>query len=226
MKLDTDEKEILDSVERGEWRSTGATQRERRRYGRYAEATFRKDRRVNIRLSGKDLEAIQKRALAEGLPYQTLISSLLHKYAAGRLIDGSIVAPGATLKRAAGVNRSRTVDKQLRFAIAHRRLIEVTYHGTVRVAEPYDYGFMRDTAALMMYQVRATGVPQGKSSRGWRLLDVSKIELLRVLEETFPGTRGKASSQLLLVNEMSLDPRHGHASRRRLQCGDIRRVTE
>jgi predicted DNA binding CopG/RHH family protein len=51
----------------------------------YAKATFRKDRRLNIRLSSKDLEAIQKRALAEGLPYQTLISSLLHKYASGRL---------------------------------------------------------------------------------------------------------------------------------------------
>jgi hypothetical protein len=48
-------------------------------------ATFREDRRLNIRLSSKDLEAIQKRALAEGLPYQTLISSLLHKYASGRL---------------------------------------------------------------------------------------------------------------------------------------------
>jgi len=55
------------------------------RYSRYAKATFRKDRRLNIRLSSKDLEAIQKRALAEGLPYQTLISSLLHKYASGRL---------------------------------------------------------------------------------------------------------------------------------------------
>ena len=52
---------------------------------RYAKATFRKDRRLNIRLSSKDLEAIQKRALAEGLPYQTLIASLLHKYASGRL---------------------------------------------------------------------------------------------------------------------------------------------
>jgi hypothetical protein len=46
--------------------------RERVRYSRYAKATFRKDRRLNIRLSSKDLEAIQKRALAEGLPYQTL----------------------------------------------------------------------------------------------------------------------------------------------------------
>ena len=49
------------------------------------QGAFRKDRRLNIRLSSKDLEAIQKRALAEGLPYQTLISSLLHKYASGRL---------------------------------------------------------------------------------------------------------------------------------------------
>jgi predicted DNA binding CopG/RHH family protein len=44
-------------------------------------ATFRKDRRLNIRLSSKDLEAIQKRALAEVVPYQTLTSSLLHRYA-------------------------------------------------------------------------------------------------------------------------------------------------
>jgi predicted DNA binding CopG/RHH family protein len=85
MKLEADERELLESVERGEWNSTGGGKRARARYSRYAKATFRKDRRLNIRLSGKDLEAIQKRALAEGLPYQTLISSLLHKYAAGRL---------------------------------------------------------------------------------------------------------------------------------------------
>ena len=85
MKKDADEKELLDSVERGEWESAGGGKRERTRYSRYAKATFRKDRRLNIRLSSKDLEAIQKRALAEGLPYQTLIASLLHKYATGRL---------------------------------------------------------------------------------------------------------------------------------------------
>lgn len=83
-KLDADEKELLESFERGEWKSTG-NKRERARYARYARATFRKDRRLNIRLSSRDLEAIQKRALAEGLPYQTLIASLLHKYATGRL---------------------------------------------------------------------------------------------------------------------------------------------
>ena len=84
-KIDADEKELLESVERGEWRSDGDGKRERTRYSRYAKTTFRKDRRLNIRLSSKDLEAIQKRALAEGLPYQTLISSLLHKYTTGRL---------------------------------------------------------------------------------------------------------------------------------------------
>lgn len=85
MKLDAEEKDIVDSVDRGEWRSSGATKRDKGRYVRYAKATFRKDRRLNIRISSKDLEAIQKRALEEGLPYQTLISSLLHKYASGRL---------------------------------------------------------------------------------------------------------------------------------------------
>jgi len=85
MKIDADEKELLESVERGEWKPAGRGKRERTRYARYAKATFRTDRRLNIRLSSKDLEVIQKRALAEGLPYQALIASLLHKYAAGRL---------------------------------------------------------------------------------------------------------------------------------------------
>jgi predicted DNA binding CopG/RHH family protein len=85
MKADADEKELLESVERGEWKSAGGGKRGRARYSLYAKATFRKDRRLNIRLSSKDLEVIQKRALAEDLPCQTLISSLLHKYAAGRL---------------------------------------------------------------------------------------------------------------------------------------------
>jgi predicted DNA binding CopG/RHH family protein len=85
MRLDASEKAILESVERGEWRSARGAKRERSRYIRYAKATFRKDRRLNIRISSKDLDAIQKRALEEGLPYQTLIASLLHKYASGRL---------------------------------------------------------------------------------------------------------------------------------------------
>ncbi len=86
-KLDRKEKELLESVERGEWTSIRRLESERGRYQTYAESTFKKNRRVNIRISEKDLEAIQKRALEEGIPYQTLIASLLHKYASGRLID-------------------------------------------------------------------------------------------------------------------------------------------
>ena len=85
MKLEMDEKQLRESVERGEWTSSAGGNPEIQRYTQYAKATFRKDRRLNIRISSKDLEAIQKRALVEGLPYQTLIASLLHKYAAGRL---------------------------------------------------------------------------------------------------------------------------------------------
>ncbi len=85
MKLDPKEKELLHSVERGEWRPVPGLKSAKKRYSRYAASTLRKDRRVNIRISRKDLEAIQKRAVEEGLPYQTLISSLLHKYVAGRL---------------------------------------------------------------------------------------------------------------------------------------------
>jgi predicted DNA binding CopG/RHH family protein len=85
LKIDAKEKELLKSVERGEWKSAGAGKRERTRYSRYGEAMFRRDRRLNIRLSSKDLEAIQNRALSEDLPYQTTIASLSHKYAIGRL---------------------------------------------------------------------------------------------------------------------------------------------
>jgi predicted DNA binding CopG/RHH family protein len=84
-KLDKSERELLKSVESGEWRSVADKEDELKRYGEYARATFKKDRRVNIRISGKDLDALQKRALREGIPYQTLISSILHKYVSGCL---------------------------------------------------------------------------------------------------------------------------------------------
>ena len=83
MKIDAHEKKLLESVEGGEWNSAGSGKRERARYSRYAKATFRKDRRLNIRLSSKDLEAIRKRAIAEGLPYQCFLarSARLVRYA-------------------------------------------------------------------------------------------------------------------------------------------------
>ena len=85
--LDKEEREILESYEQDEWVPVAHPEAERERYRSYAEATFKKDKRVNIRISQKDLEAIQKRALEEGIPYQTLIASVLHKYLSGRLVE-------------------------------------------------------------------------------------------------------------------------------------------
>jgi len=86
-KLDPEERELLDSFKRGEWQSIERGREAFARYRDYARTTFKKDRRVNIRISRKDLEALQKRALEEGIPYQTLLASILHKYAAGRLVE-------------------------------------------------------------------------------------------------------------------------------------------
>lgn len=94
MKLDKSEKELLESVEHGEWKSSPKTKSDIRRFQEYAKATFKNDRRINIRISSHDLVAIQKRALEEGLPYQTLIASLLHKYASGRLVDRETLTTG------------------------------------------------------------------------------------------------------------------------------------
>ena len=87
IKLDAEEKELLTSYEADEWQSVGNVKAEKQTYSEYATATFKKDKRVNIRISSKDLEALQKRALEEGLPYQTLIASVLHKFVSGRLVD-------------------------------------------------------------------------------------------------------------------------------------------
>lgn len=85
-KLTQEEQELRTAVERGEWRSVKALEKERARYQGYARATLKKDRRINIRLSQKDLEALQTLALEEGIPYQTLIASILHKYVSGSLV--------------------------------------------------------------------------------------------------------------------------------------------
>ena len=67
-KLDKEEQEILDSFERGEWKSVKNLKREIERHQAYARNTLKKDRRVNIRISSKDLEEIQSIAVADGLP--------------------------------------------------------------------------------------------------------------------------------------------------------------
>ncbi len=87
MKMNKEEKTMLASVEKGEWKSVRGAKGKIIKYQAYAKATFRKDKRVNIRISEKDLVGIQKKAVEEGLPYQTLISSVLHKFISGRLTE-------------------------------------------------------------------------------------------------------------------------------------------
>ena len=85
--LDPEEREILDSFEKGKLKRTRTVERDLKHHRAVAEATFKKDARINIRLSSRDLRALQVRALQEGIPYQTLVSSVLHKYVEGQLID-------------------------------------------------------------------------------------------------------------------------------------------
>lgn len=89
MKLTKEEKELLESVEGGEWHQVPGFKKEAERFRAAAQATLRKDKRVNIRMTERDLLRFQKKALSEGLPYQTLISSILHKYISGRLVEKS-----------------------------------------------------------------------------------------------------------------------------------------
>ena len=87
MKIDKEEKDILDAYENGEIKASTPTKNEIAQVKTMAENTFRKDRRVTIRLYDHDLKGIQKKALEKGIPYQTLISSMIHQYVEGDLTE-------------------------------------------------------------------------------------------------------------------------------------------
>lgn len=78
-KLNTEDQEMLEAFEAGEFESDLKDER-RTQLAQLAKETIRKDKRINIRISSRDLEALQRRAIEEGLPYQSLVSSVLHKY--------------------------------------------------------------------------------------------------------------------------------------------------
>jgi len=86
-KFDQEELEILESFEKGEWRSVADLDKRKAELKASAAATLRKDKRVNIRISERVLRELQRQAVREGLPYQTFISSILHKYANGSLVE-------------------------------------------------------------------------------------------------------------------------------------------
>ena len=86
-KLDKEEQDLLDSFEHGEWSPVADRKREIARHVGYAKNTLAKDRRVNIRISSKDLEELQAIAVEDGMPYQTLMASVLHRFVSGRFVE-------------------------------------------------------------------------------------------------------------------------------------------
>ncbi len=88
--LEAEEIELLDSLESNEWNSVENLKNEIASHQMIARNTLKKDKRVNLRMSSKDLEDIKAYAVEEGLPYQTLMSSVLHKFISGRLVDRQV----------------------------------------------------------------------------------------------------------------------------------------
>lgn len=84
MKFDDKERDLLESVERGEWTSVQDLAGEIAAAREAAEATYGKDQRMNIRISSRDMRRLKIRAREEGIPYQTLVSSIIHRFLAGR----------------------------------------------------------------------------------------------------------------------------------------------
>lgn len=105
-KRKTYDEEILAAYESGELKSISPSKSLLKKYQDAARATFIKDRRVNIRLSSPDLMDIQARALEEGMPYQTLIASVLHKFVTGRLVE----KPLGLTPRSTRTARKRAAD--------------------------------------------------------------------------------------------------------------------
>ena len=87
--IDQEEKELMESIENDEWRSIKNFKKEKENAELAARNTLKKDKRINLRLTQKDYHQIQVKAIEEGIPYQTLISSIIHKYLNGSLVPKS-----------------------------------------------------------------------------------------------------------------------------------------
>ncbi len=83
--FDKEEKELFESIEQDEWQETKKMDHFQKQAKNFADSTLRKDKRMNIRIAERDLNNLKIRALQEGLPYQTLVSMILHKYITGQL---------------------------------------------------------------------------------------------------------------------------------------------
>lgn len=88
-KLDPEEQELFSSLEKEGWVSVPDLNQEKQYLQKAAAYTLNKIRRVNLRLSERDFELAHIKALQEGMPYQTLLSSVIHKFLTGRLVENS-----------------------------------------------------------------------------------------------------------------------------------------
>ncbi len=84
---DNDENEIIESIESGEWKSVKDFNAVKSQLMKAASDTALKDYSINVHVSKRDVEALKTKALEEGIPYQTLVTSILHKYVTGKLTD-------------------------------------------------------------------------------------------------------------------------------------------
>jgi predicted DNA binding CopG/RHH family protein len=82
-----EEKELMKSIENNEWKPAKDSRELKKQLMTAAKKTMAKDKRMNIRIAGRDLESLKIKALEEGMPYQTLVSSILHKYVTGQLTN-------------------------------------------------------------------------------------------------------------------------------------------
>lgn len=89
IKLNEEEKEILEAFDTGKLKRSRNYKKQIKQHKSAADTTFKKDARINIRLSSRDLRSLQAKAFKEGMPYQTLVSSILHKYIDGQLVGKS-----------------------------------------------------------------------------------------------------------------------------------------
>ena len=87
MKLDKEEKGILDAYDKGTMKISSLSKKEKEKIKTMAKNTFRKDRKITIRLYDHDLKGIQKKAMEKGIPYQTMISAMIHQYVEGDLVE-------------------------------------------------------------------------------------------------------------------------------------------
>ena len=83
--IDGEEKNLIEEIDRDEWIEVEDLEIYKSRAQEYAESTMRKDKRMNIRISERDLRNLKTKAMEEGLPYQTFVSMIIHKYLAGKL---------------------------------------------------------------------------------------------------------------------------------------------